>query len=338
MTLRQSIQEVHGKTDELIKKLSDTTNQAVKTREGLFEQLHDELTRYVEIEETHLLPMLRKHAGTKSVASDALKGNKDLRKSLEKLSATPIDTDDFLAELDVLKKSFQKHVRNERQELLPAVLKAFSDEEASELATTIEDAVADADKVKRAEKREEAAQAKREEEAAEQAEAAERAAERALKQAESTAREVTEKAADATARTAAAVQDEAREVTTAIKERAQQVASDTRDAMTVYSHASQKFRDDAQAIKASSTVSTGAVTEIYSVWTGWFGTAARLNTDAIQSLMQCKSLQQVAEKQNAFATSAMRNWMESNVEALEIAQRTSKQAIGPLTGRLNQTA
>jgi hemerythrin-like domain-containing protein len=189
MTLRQTIQAAPGNTAELIKKLSETSNQAVKTREGLFAQLSDELTRYVEIEEQHFLPLLRKHAETKSLAADALKGNKDLRKSLEKLSVMPKDTDEFLAELDVLNKSFQQHVRNERKELLPAVLKAFSDEEAGELADSIEGAVADAEKVKREEKREENAQARRQAEEDEQARSDERAASRARKAAEQSARE-----------------------------------------------------------------------------------------------------------------------------------------------------
>jgi 5-formaminoimidazole-4-carboxamide-1-beta-D-ribofuranosyl 5'-monophosphate synthetase len=59
MTLRQTIQAAPDKTAELITKLTATTNQAVKTRESLFENLGEELTRYVEITEQHLLPVLR---------------------------------------------------------------------------------------------------------------------------------------------------------------------------------------------------------------------------------------------------------------------------------------
>jgi hemerythrin-like domain-containing protein len=131
MTLRQIIQAAPEKAAELITKLSATSNQAVKTREGLFAQLSDELVRYVELEEQHFLPLLRKHPDTKDLAAGALKGNKDLRASLAKLSQLPKDSDAFLAELGELNKGFQQHVRNERKELLPAVLKALSDEEAA---------------------------------------------------------------------------------------------------------------------------------------------------------------------------------------------------------------
>ena len=358
MTLRQTIQAAPAKTTELITKLSATSNQALKTREGLFAQLGDELTRYVEIEERHFLPLLRKHAETKGLAADALKGNKELRASLEKLSAMPKDDDGFLAELDVLNKSFQRHVRNERKELLPAVLKALSDEEAGALATDIEDAVAQAEKAKRDEKREEAAQAKREAEEAEQAKrqaeeatqakrqaeeaeqaaAAERAADRARKAAERTAREATEQAVDTMARGAASVQDGAAQVTARIQERTRQVASDTQEAMNVYGHSSRKILDDLKAVKASSSVSAGAVSEIYSAWFEWFGDAARANAEASQQLMQCRTVQQVAELQREFVTGSLRSWMERNAKVLEIAQRTSKQALGPLDGRLSEVA
>ncbi len=338
MTLRQTIQAAPEKTAELITKLLATSNQALKTRESLFMQLIDELTRYVEIEEEHLLPLLRKHPETKGFAADALQGNKDLRGSLEKLSAMPKDNDEFLAELDVLNKSFQQHVRNERKELLPAVLKAITDEEAGALAVSIEGAIEDAEKAKRDEKREETSQAKRQAEEAELASTAERAEARAQKAVERNVRGATAKAADTVARSAVSVQDSAGQVTANIKEQIQKAASDTREAMTVYSRSSEEIVEDLKAVKASSTVAAGAVSEMFSVWTAWFGSAARINADASHQLMQCRTVQQVAELQREFATSALHNWMEGNAKVLEIAQRSSRQALGPLSGRLSEAA
>jgi len=338
MTLRQTIQAAPGKTAELIKKLSATSNQAVKTRENLFAQLSEELTRYVEIEEQHFLPMLRKNSATKDLAADALKGNKELQASLKKLAAMPKDTDEFLAELDVLNKSLQQYVRNERKELLPAVLKAFSDDEASTLADNIEGAAADAEKAKRDEKREEVAITKREAEEAEQAKDAERTAARAQKTAESTAREAGRKAADTLAHGVASAQTSARQVTESLTERTQEIALATRDAMAVYNETSENIHEDVQAIRASSTATASAVSEIYSIWSEWFSTAARVNSDATQKLMQAKSLQQVAELQQEVATNALHSWMERTAKVLEITQRTSKEAVRPLASRLSRVA
>lgn len=337
MTLRQTIQAAPGKTAELIKKLSETSNQAIKTREGLFEQLGDELSRYVEIEEQHFLPLLRKTAETKDLAADALKGNKELQASLKKLTEMPKDTDDFLAELDVLKKNFQQYVRNERKELLPAVLKALSDEEAGALADSIDGAVADAEAAKREENREEKAKAKRAAEKADQAEAAKREAARTQQATKRAARETRDKAASVVARGADKIQDGARQATAKLKDETRKAASDTREAMLVHSETSQKLRDDMKAIKSSSTVSAGAATEILSAMSEWLGNATRINAEAAQTLMRCRTPQDIAAHQQEYATTALRTWMEGNAKLLDISKRNSQQALSPLNSRLKET-
>jgi len=295
MTLRQTIQAAPGKTAELITKLSTTSNQAVKTRENLFAELSDELARYIEIEERQLFPLLRKHPEIKELAADASKGSKDLRASLARLSDLPKDNDAFLAELAELNKGFQQQVRNERKELLPAVLNALSDEEASALAANIEDAVADAEKAKRDAKRDEVAQTKRQADEAERGAEAQRIAVRAQKTADRIAREATEKVVDTIADGAASVQDGTRKATANIMERVQQAASETRKAMTVYSVSAQTIADDLQAIRATSAVSVVGMSEIYSAWMEWFNKAASTNADASQQLLRCKTVMQVAE-------------------------------------------
>jgi hypothetical protein len=334
----------------------------VKTREGLFAQLSEELDRYVDMEEQHLLPLLRKHPDTKELAAGALKGTKDLRASLAKLSNLPKDSDAFLAELGELNKGFQQHVRDERMELLPAVLKALSDEEAGAAVTSIETAAADAEqakrdekrderaqvrreaeeaeqqlaaKARRDEKREERAQVKRDAEEAEQAAAGQRAAVRTQKAAERSAREATLKVVDTIERGAASVQDGARQVSASITERAQRVASETRDAMTVYGESTRTVAEDWQAVRASSAVSMEALTEVRTTWTDWLSKTTRLNSEASQQLIQCKSLKDMAELQRGYVTTAMRNWMEASTKVLEVTQHSSKQALRPLDERLN---
>lgn len=365
MTLRQTIQAAPGKATDLISKLSATSNQAVKTRENLFAELSDELVRYVEIEENHLLPLLRKHPETKDLAVEALKGNKDLRASLKHLAGLPKDTDAFLVALTDLNKGFQQHVRNERKELLPAVLKVLSDEEAATVATRIEDAVEDAETAKRAEKREQAAQAKREAEKAEQAAADERAAvaeaekakraekrkqvakakreaekaeqaaaderavARAQKKAEQASRETAERAASAVERGAAAAQDRARQVTGTLTERAEQVTSETREALKIYSDAARKMASDMQVVGTPSAASAQAVSELSSAWMQWFGKAARSNMEASQQLIWSRTIREVAEAQTKLAASVMSDWLEHRTIMLQIAQRSSVQALNP---------
>ena len=82
-------------------------------------------------------------------------------------------------------------------------------------------------------------------------------------------------------------------------------------------------------------MSMGALPEVRATWMEWFGKAARLNVEASQQLIRCKSVMQVAEIQRAFATTAMRNWMERSTKVLGTVQHTSKEALRPLDERLN---
>lgn len=338
MTLRQTIQAAPEKAAALITKLSATSNQAVKSRENLFGELSGELTRYVEIEEQHLLPLLRKHAETKDLAVEALKANKELKASLEKLSGLPKDTDAFLAAVADLNKGFQQHVRNERKELLPAVLKVLSDDEAATVAANIEGAVEEAETAKRDEKRDERAQAKREAEEADEAAKAERAVARAQKEAERTAREASEKVAKVMERGAAAVQDRARQVTETLTERTQQVASDTREALKIYSDTARTMAADMQVVTTSSSATAQAVSDVTSAWTDWFDKAARANADASQKLFRAKSVKDIAEVQRDFATTVLHNGMERRTAMLRIAQQSSERALSPLQARVRETA
>lgn len=338
MTLRQTIQTAPAKTSELITKLSATSNQAVKAREGLFAELTDELSRYVEIEERHLVPLLRKHPETRELAADLIRSNQELRDHSAQLAKTPKGDDAFLARLGELDKVFQQRVRDERAQLLPAMFKTLSEEEARDLAGTIEAAAAEGDKARRGDKRDEAAQARREREQAAQIEEAQRAILRAQEEAERSALQASEKVAETVERTAAVVQDNARQVVVTVTERAHQMAEDTREAITVYSGSTERMVQDLQAFGESSRVSAKAVGEIRTVWTDWAGNTAKANVEAVQQLLRCTSVKQLAELQRELVAEGMRNWLDSNTKALQIAQRTSRQAVEPLEIRLHQSA
>src|SRR5215216_1034743 len=153
-TIRQLIQTSPAKANELFAKLTETSGNAVKTREKLFADLKSELELQIKLEEQHLFPVLKKRKETKNLVSDALNDNKQTRKLLTELERTPKESKEFASKVAELRKAFQQHVRAERKELLPAVLKALDDEEAEAIVEKIEAA-------KRAEA--EAARAAREE-------------------------------------------------------------------------------------------------------------------------------------------------------------------------------
>jgi hemerythrin-like domain-containing protein len=325
MTLRQTLQAAPNKTKELISKLSGTSNQAVKTRESLFAELKEQLNLYLDVEEQHLLPLLRKHPETKALASDAAKGSTALRVHLDAIEAAPRDTDDFVAKVKELQRLLQQHVRDERNELLPAVVKALDDEEAGSLAETIDRGFAEAEEAKREQKREAAAAAKKEAELAEQAQAAERAAARAQK---------------AVAREASAAAEKATEAATATiaqaAERASEAASQAQGALAAYSGTFERATADIRAVSASTNIAAQGASQIVSAWVEWMGRAARAQAEASRRIIQCTNITQLAEVHQDLVAKATRNLIESNANLLEIAQQTSKKALSPLQAQRAQ--
>jgi Hemerythrin HHE cation binding domain/Phasin protein len=200
MTIRQVIHNGPAQANELFAKLAETGDGAVKTRERLFSELKAELELLAGLEERHLFPVLRKHPGTKALAADALADNKQVRALLAELERMPKEGPDFPGKLAELRQAFQRHVRDEKRELLPAVAKALSEEEAQAVAGRIEAGKAEAEEAKREEAEKQRAEARREREAAEAAQAQREEAERQeaerqeAKAAERRAREVAEAA------------------------------------------------------------------------------------------------------------------------------------------------
>jgi hypothetical protein len=65
----------------------------------------------------------------------------------------PKNTGEFLSKVADLRRVFQQHIRDDRKELLPAVLKVLSDDEAEAVAEKVEDEMAAIDETKRVEAR-----------------------------------------------------------------------------------------------------------------------------------------------------------------------------------------
>jgi stress response protein YsnF len=168
-TIRQLIQASPAKANELLAKLADTSDGALKTRERLLVDLKAELDLLAKLEEEHLFPVLRKHKETKDLVSEALNDNKQIRKLVAELEQTPKESEEFAAKVAELRKVFQQNVRDERNELLPAVLKALSDDEAQAIVENIEAEKAEIEEAKRSEVEQRRAEVRDEREQAAQA-------------------------------------------------------------------------------------------------------------------------------------------------------------------------
>ena len=333
MTLRQTLESTPTKTKDLLDRLSNTSNQAIKTRENLLAELTEELPLYLGLEEQHLVPHLHKNAKTKAFAADAVKAHTDLKERLGHLAAARTDTDEFLGAVSKLRPVLQQHVSNMRKGV-PILLEVLSDEDEKQILVRIEADIAAAAKAERATKRFEAAARQTEEQAA----AAEQAAMRAQRTAARKVGETAERAADTVAHGVSVAEGGVRRVAGAITSQAQSTAGSAREALGTYQDTAREAGTDLQALGTSSGAALSAFSELQSVWTGWAAKALRVNLDAMQQLVKCRSLQDVAEVQRNVVSSQFHEIVERRREVLHITDRTVKKALQPLDSRSKKTA
>ena len=138
------------RVNELFEKLLATSENALKTRERLLADLKEELELLARLQEQHLFPVLRQH-GMRDLVQEAIKDNEETSTLLAQLERTPKNDAGFLSRVAELRKVFQQHIRDDKKELLPAVLKVLSDEEANAVAEKVEDDMAQNQEAKRTE-------------------------------------------------------------------------------------------------------------------------------------------------------------------------------------------
>jgi hypothetical protein len=315
-TIRQFIQTSPAKANELFAKLLETSDNATKTRERLLAELKEELDLVTKLEERHLFPVLRKHKQTKDLVQDALADNKETRRLLAQLERTPKNDESFIAKVAELRKSFQQHVRDEKKELLPAVLKALSDEEAEAVLAGIEDRKAEIEAAKRAEAEERRAEAR---EQRDQAATVQRAAEGIADNVRSFAEGArdTARTTEDTVRTGfGAAFDIAHRSTDHI---VQLVSGSGKQSQELAGQAAESF----QSVTQSSTALVRGFQEVSRECFQMSQNRLQMNVEALTALSTCRSFPELLAAQTAL--------VRGNVElTAENAQRLAQLSVGLL--------
>ena len=347
-TIRQLIQTSPARANELFAKLVDTSENAVKTREKLFAELKEELELLASLEEQHLFPVLRKHKDLKDLVREALNDNKATRKLLTELDHTPKESEEFATRVTELRRVFQQHVRDDKKEFLPAVLKALSDEEADAVVERIEAGKAEIEEAKRAEAEERRAEVRREREKAEAEQARIEAAERAeAEERRATARREREEAkrvqqaAETVVNTAWAAPRTAQQAATAAQEVVRsgvstgaEVAQHMTDQLAEVSGAArqrtqqltERATQNLQAVTQSSAILARGIQEASGECLEMVQERMQKNLDGVNALVRCRSLPEFLEVQS----SLFRDNLELTL--------TNSRRVAVLSGRIAESA
>jgi len=147
-TNRRFSQTPPDKANELFDKLLTTSESALKTRERLFADLKEELELLATLQEEHLFPVLRRN-GMQDLVNAAVNDNERTIALLVELDRMPKNSAEFLPQITELRKIFQQHIRDDKKELIPAVLEVLSEEEAEAVVEKVEDEMANIGEIKR---------------------------------------------------------------------------------------------------------------------------------------------------------------------------------------------
>ncbi|AWJ88120.1 hypothetical protein TSH58p_32090 (plasmid) [Azospirillum sp. TSH58] len=328
MTITQLLQNSPAKANELFAKLSDTSSGAVKTREKLLAELKEELEVQARLEEQHLFPVLKKHRETKDLVADAINDNKQVRALLTDLERTPKDDDGFAQKVTALKKVFQQHVRDERKELLPAVRKALSEEEAQAVTEKLEAGRARIEEAKRDEAEERRAAARREREEAERVEAERQRIREASAALTRPAEAMTEGSVQAlktggtlTQAGAEVATEASRQAAGLIGQAAQQTASTMTRTARSYADTALPSRAAIQTMAALPMATADATREVVDAWMDWMNKSVETSKRASQAFAHSATPMQLVEVQSRYVQDNMQAMMEVGERMSQIAMR-----------------
>jgi len=322
-TSRRFNQAPPDKANDLFEKLLATSDNAVKTRERLLAELREELELLATLQEEHLFPVLTRH-GMQDLVREATTDNQQTAALLGELERMPKNSSEFIDKVTELRRAFQQHIRDDRKELLPAVLKVLSDEEANAIVETVEDEMANIDETKRAEAR------------------------RSREQGE-TVQRVTEDVADTlrvgveSAQTMAQAMQEAVQTSFGAfseltrRSTGQNMPTDNRT-NAVALRLSEEAAHNLRAVAQSSTALAHGLQEVSREVVDRSQKRLQRNLDGLQALARCRSVTDFIEAQTALLRDNLEQTVENSRRLAELTIQITEEATRTVTVQADKTA
>jgi len=129
----------HQKVAELFDQLEAASGKA---KLNVFEQIKSELELHAEVEETIFYPALEKPEETHDLTLEAYEEHKVVKTLLAELAGARSATDEWQAQVKVLRENVEHHVDEEENELFDKASDDLSDEEIESLGERMEAAKA----------------------------------------------------------------------------------------------------------------------------------------------------------------------------------------------------
>lgn len=319
MTNRTIGQTPPDRANELFAQLLDTPDLAAESREQLFSALRQELGLLASLQEQHLFPVLEKHPETADLVRDARNDTQQIRTLLDELETMPKDSDTFIAKVADLRRVFQQHIRNDKNELLPVVLKVLSEEEVEAVVEKVEEEIAEVEQTKRATARRRVA-ARGKPRLTEEAQSTEGSLLATIEAQAEGVEEVTQTVQEA-------AQDSVHTASETAGRSIDVLGRQNRETLNLIDRAAQY----PQAIARSHRILAHGAGTIALEWFGLRQERLLKNIGAMNELLTCRSVQDVVNVQRSVVREYLKSMIETNQRLVQLTTQVAQEASRTIT-------
>src|SRR5215210_3446022 len=138
MNVFELLKKDHEKVAGIFEEIEQTTERAVKTREELFARLRSELELHSQIEEATLYPALKQEEESREITLEAIEEHRVVKRLLKELEATPVESEQWMAKMTVLKENVEHHIEEEENEMFKSAREVLSKDQIENLTARVE--------------------------------------------------------------------------------------------------------------------------------------------------------------------------------------------------------
>jgi iron-sulfur cluster repair protein YtfE (RIC family) len=119
------LKDDHDEVKDMLGRLDETTERAVKTRRDLYTKLKSELEMHEAIEEEIFYPALKQHAGAKDIVLEAYEEHNVVDLVMGEIDSTPFEDETWKAKFTVMKENLEHHIEEEEGEMFEQSRRVF---------------------------------------------------------------------------------------------------------------------------------------------------------------------------------------------------------------------
>lgn len=136
MTILNILAEEHKKASGLFKKIESTSNDEKEKRKELFTALSHDLEVHLTAEEDVFYSQLRDKNADKLRLLESIEEHRVAQWLLENLDRMPVNTDEWMSKIIVLRENIEHHVCEEEQETFQLAKKLLTTEQLEKIGKT----------------------------------------------------------------------------------------------------------------------------------------------------------------------------------------------------------